>query len=468
MAPVRRAKVRAFWAWAVPLVLVASDLAALVASSVAAYVLAASVHTLVGIGNYVDAFEVADDRLGQFGVVSVGALTWFMAHGHHRSRKPFWHEAKEVCVVSLFCLMAEGFLAFAHKGDISRLLVILTWMIAPFAIMSGRHLLKSLLRSRGLFISRALVFGQSKEASHAVEALMADPHLGYRVLGMQPIIPGEEAVALVHAAGADVAVVALTNDASPGSHLAEALSTAGIPLIVVPPVSGIPVAGMQAQYVVGIDTILLVDHSDPAGNLTKVAKRGFDICVSGAILAVAAVPLLALAALVAVDGGSPFFGHERVGMGGRRFRCLKLRTMVRNPEEVLARHLEANPAARVEWERDRKLRDDPRVTRLGSILRKSALDELPQLVNVLKGDMSLVGPRPITPEELGRYGDAAVRYLAVRPGITGLWQVSGRNDVSYEHRVALDAWYVRNWSAWNDLVILVRTVPALLSRRGAY
>jgi lipopolysaccharide/colanic/teichoic acid biosynthesis glycosyltransferase len=134
----------------------------------------------------------------------------------------------------------------------------------------------------------------------------------------------------------------------------------------------------------------------------------------------------------------------------------------------LQRLLDTDPAARLEWDRERKLRRDPRITRVGRFLRKSALDELPQLWNVFKGDMSLVGPRPVVEAELERYGDEADAYLMVRPGITGLWQVAGRNDVDYGRRVALDAWYVRHWSLWNDLVVLFMTLPALLSRRGAY
>ena len=142
--------------------------------------------------------------------------------------------------------------------------------------------------------------------------------------------------------------------------------------------------------------------------------------------------------------------------------------MTVDAEARLQRLLEEDPAARDEWGRERKLRRDPRITGLGRILRRTAIDEIPQLWNVLKGDMSLVGPRPVVEAELERYGDEADAYLLVRPGITGLWQVAGRNDVDYGRRVALDAWYVRHWSFWNDLVVLFMTIPALLSRRGAY
>jgi undecaprenyl-phosphate galactose phosphotransferase len=150
------------------------------------------------------------------------------------------------------------------------------------------------------------------------------------------------------------------------------------------------------------------------------------------------------------------------------FGCLKFRTMVPDADGVLRRLLEDDPRARAEWESDFKLKDDPRITPIGAFLRRTSLDELPQLWNVLKGEMSLVGPRPIIEEELERYGDQVGYYLETRPGITGLWQISGRNDTGYEDRVALDSWYVRNWSLWYDLVILVKTINVVLQHKGAY
>jgi len=164
----------------------------------------------------------------------------------------------------------------------------------------------------------------------------------------------------------------------------------------------------------------------------------------------------------------PIFVHRRIGKGGQTFPCLKLRTMVRDSEERLRRHLEADPAARAEWAMDQKLRADPRITPLGQFLRKSSLDELPQLVNVLAGHMSLVGPRPIVEAEVVRYGRYFRFYCAVRPGITGLWQVSGRNDTSYRRRVAMDTVYSRRRSIGTDISILVRTVPAVLASKGSF
>jgi exopolysaccharide production protein ExoY len=205
-----------------------------------------------------------------------------------------------------------------------------------------------------------------------------------------------------------------------------------------------------------------------AGPLGNRRKRAMDLAVAVTALAFLS-PLIILVALLvkAQMGGPVVFGHTRVGLGGRSFRCLKFRTMVVNSDEVLQRHLEQNPDAAAEWAATRKLRDDPRVTTFGRVLRQTSLDELPQFVNVLRGEMSCVGPRPVVAEELERYGAHAGEYLKAAPGITGLWQVSGRNSVSYADRVALDCEYVRDWSLRRDMIILLRTIPAVAQVRKA-
>lgn len=208
-----------------------------------------------------------------------------------------------------------------------------------------------------------------------------------------------------------------------------------------------------------------VSEPAPGGGL----KRVFDVTAAAAAILLLSPLFILLAALIkASDGGCIFYGHTRVGRSGGPFKCLKFRTMVENGPEVLAMHLARDPEARREWEATRKLQDDPRVTRVGAVLRKLSLDELPQLINIVRGEMSLVGPRPVVDDELDMYGHAAVHYLRARPGLTGLWQISGRNDVTYDERVDFDRFYVENWSLAFDLVIIVRTIPAVLSSRGSY
>ena len=178
--------------------------------------------------------------------------------------------------------------------------------------------------------------------------------------------------------------------------------------------------------------------------------------------------LLVIAFLIwRTDGAPLFFGHYRVGLNGKLFRCLKFRSMARNSQQLLADLLATDPVAREQWARDHKLEVDPRITPIGNFLRRTSLDELPQLFNVLKGEMTLVGPRPITFEELRKYGTVRWHYLSVRPGITGLWQVSGRNNLTYDERVALDQEYVERRTAWGDLKILFKTVRVVVAKEGA-
>lgn len=203
------------------------------------------------------------------------------------------------------------------------------------------------------------------------------------------------------------------------------------------------------------------------GLYSSTGKRVLD--VSGAlILAVVFLPLmLVVAAMVRSQGKGLFFGHARVGRDGRTFRCLKFRTMVPDAEERLRDLLERDPAARLQWQTSHKLDRDPRITRLGHTLRRTSLDELPQLWNVIRGDMSLVGPRPVTAAELAeRYRESAPAYMTVRPGLTGPWQVSGRNDISYEERVRIDRSYAISHSLGMDLSILARTVLVVLGANG--
>lgn len=197
-------------------------------------------------------------------------------------------------------------------------------------------------------------------------------------------------------------------------------------------------------------------------------KRLFDV-LGAVLLGLLFSPVILFAVIgAAINGQRPMFRHQRVGRDGRLFYCLKFQTMVPDAEEVLRHLLASDPDRRAEWDRDQKLKDDPRVTPLGRFLRSTSLDELPQLWNVLKGDMSLVGPRPVTREELLRYGRSAVIYMMVRPGLTGLWQVSGRNFVEYRKRVAMDVVYVKNQSFVLDAWILMKTVLVVVSRHGAF
>lgn len=225
---------------------------------------------------------------------------------------------------------------------------------------------------------------------------------------------------------------------------------------------------MAAAVECGLTPMLSAKHqcAYPVGG---VLKRSIDVTVALLALVLFLPLFVFIAALIKCwDGGPVFYVHRRIGYAARPFGCLKFRTMVEDGDEVLRRHLRSSPAATMEWTETRKLKRDPRVTDLGVILRKSSIDELPQLINVLRGDMSLVGPRPIVSEEAGMYGEELQAYLRSRPGLTGAWQISGRNDQSYARRVSMDRQYVEHWSFWGDVVIIIKTVPVLLTARGSY
>lgn len=237
----------------------------------------------------------------------------------------------------------------------------------------------------------------------------------------------------------------------------------------VPELFGIPAANIQARGLMNEQTLILEVKNNLAQRRNRLFKRIFDITatVVGGILILPVA--LIVAVLIYLDSPGPIvFGHKRVGQGGKEFPCYKFRSMVPNAQEALEIYLKENPEAREEWERDFKLKDDPRVTKIGKFLRKTSLDELPQLWNVLIGDMSLVGPRPIVRAEVEKYGEYINDFYLVPPGITGVWQVSGRSDTTYEERVLMDSWYVHNWSVWIDIVYLVKTVFAVIKSKGAY
>ena len=204
----------------------------------------------------------------------------------------------------------------------------------------------------------------------------------------------------------------------------------------------------------------------PLGGQTK---RLFDVVV-GLSLLLLMLPLfiIVVAMLKATDRGPVIYRHVRIGLRGRRFTCFKFRTMVVDAENELKALFDHDPGARAEWERSQKLINDPRVTRVGRFLRESSLDELPQLINVVRGEMSLVGPRPIVPSEMSRYGDWLGSYVSARPGLTGTWQISGRSDCGYDKRVKLDAKYVSDWRFSTDLFVLVRTAGVVMERKGSY
>lgn len=411
----------------------------------------------------------------------------FIAYeGLYTRRLPFWQGSEHLFKATFFAFMVLLFLLFmmGEVADKSRLVFLFLWLFVFFTVASGRWLGKKILARLGLWAKPVLLIGAGATAELLVSRFQNDPAIGYRVIGILEDEPWarplcrqvpylgrfDAAVEVVRLTGVrDVMVTAPGLGKEELLALLYKLQPFTHRISFVPDLFGVPLSNLEMDTVFHDRTMLLHVKNNLADIRNRFLKRTIDI-VAGGLIFLAALPFLLLIALAICmeTPGAPIFAHQRVGRSGRSFPCLKFRTMVANSAEVLESLLCEDPAAREEWEKDYKLRRDPRVTRVGAFLRRTSLDELPQLLNIVIGQMSLVGPRPIISAEIAKYGEAIADYHLVRPGLTGLWQVSGRNDLSYEQRVELDSWYVRNWSPWFDLTILFRTIGVVLERKGAY
>ena len=237
----------------------------------------------------------------------------------------------------------------------------------------------------------------------------------------------------------------------------------------IPDMGKMPLATLDVESLIDGHIVTFSFRNNLAQWYNRFLKRVFDI-VCTVIGLICISPILAgIAIWIYKDSPGPvIFKHRRVGKDGKEFPCYKFRSMCVDADVKLKELLENDPEARAEWEKDFKLKNDPRITRSGAFLRRTSLDELPQLFNVLKGEMSLVGPRPIIRDEVPKYGKFIDDFYMVRPGVTGMWQTSGRSDVSYDERVQMDTWYVRNWNVWFDIVLIWRTIGVVLGKKGAY
>lgn len=308
--------------------------------------------------------------------------------------------------------------------------------------------------------------------------------MGYRIVGLLEDCPGERPLAGKYPVLGrfDEAEQVISNHkirtvvlAAPGLPRMELLELfrriqhVTRDVFIIPDLFGLPVGNLEIETFFDQKLVLLRTRNNMAGKLNRMLKAMLDLVGSLTGLFVFLPIYFMISILIYVDSPGPvLFSHRRIGRNGKMFDCYKFRTMVPNAHAELQRYLATHPESLQEWQESYKLKEDPRITRIGHLLRKSSLDELPQFLNVLKGEMSLVGPRPIVQEEVARYGQFIEDFYLVKPGITGLWQVSGRNDISYDDRVRMDSWYVRNWSVWLDLVILLKTVKYVLSGKGAY
>lgn len=389
-------------------------------------------------------------------------------------RQPPHKELQALCFMdSLLYGIILAVLFLSKSGDLySRLVIMGSWGATLFTLPVLRGLCRGFFGHRPWWGRPAVIFDASREALRLARYLRRHPEHGLKPRRnvALPENPGQmKAVAAACAAACPdaVAVLLASGMKLPYENISEVNRYFSKVLIV-------PSFGQDTRRywltpcdlgcVVGLEL-----RQNLHDRRRLFVKRTIDLLACCLLLPVLIPLFLLLGILIRLDSPGPvFFRHGRTGRNGEKIRIFKFRTMRRNADRLLDEYLGENPHLREEWERDQKLRHDPRITRMGRFLRKSSLDELPQLINVLSGEMSLVGPRPIVSSEVAKYGDIYEEYCRVSPGITGLWQISGRNDTGYAERVALDHYYINSWSVWLDIWILWRTIPVALKGSGAY
>lgn len=413
-------------------------------------------------------------------------LTFFAYERLYTRRTPLWTSIGllfKCCTYAMIVVMVILF--FQHEiGIVSRILFLSSWLFVFIYCVILRFIVKKILLCVGLWQIPVLIVGAGKTAEILARIFEKEPNMGYKIIGLVedhsthsftkhgfPIL-GKfvDLESIIKKSGIRDVIVAV-----PGLKREELLDVVYRiqPLVsnvaVVPNLFGLPLGNLRVEAFLQQQTLVLQIKNNLARWYNRYFKFVFDMLATLVGGAVISPVFLAIAVWIRWDSPGPIiFSHNRIGRGGKVFPCYKFRTMVVDAEAELEKFLIKHPDRRKEWEEQQKLKDDPRITRAGRFLRKTSLDELPQLFNVLRGEMSLVGPRPIVQNEIEKYRQYIEDYYLVRPGLTGYWQVSGRSDTSYDERVQMDSWYVRNWSIWLDIVILFRTIKVVLRGRGAY
>jgi Undecaprenyl-phosphate galactose phosphotransferase WbaP len=417
------------------------------------------------------------------GVALIGLLSLLMGYQHYSDRRPFWDELRDfVRLVGVLAMMDLSCVALA-QWNASRLWWGVSWAMAAVLLIVMRMVTRQLLQSLKLWIRPTVIIGIGPNAAEAALALESQPEMGLQVCGFvdadltqdedeqhtHPRIHPSQTPQLATQKGIQWVIALEHSQSEQREHWLRRLAQWNVTDVsVIPAMRGVPLHGTDMSHFFSHEVALLRMRNNLRRWPARLTKRIFDTLTAIILLVLFSPLLLVIGLLIRRDGGPALFAHPRVGKRGRIFNCYKFRTMVVNAEEKLETMLQENPSLRNQWEQEFKLKVDPRISPLGRFLRKSSLDELPQLLNVIRGEMSLVGPRPVVSRELSRYADEVGYYLMVRPGMTGLWQVSGRNDLDYDTRVYLDTWYVKNWSLWHDQIILFKTVSVVLQRAGAY
>lgn len=429
-------------------------------------------------------------NLGVFAAIVVVMIGWMgSVQGHYTTerRKPWWDEARQVVTVIVIAAMADAALTYLGKWQFSRLWTGTTWLLILGTLPLARFAVRNRLLKTGQLAQPYVLIGYPNNIEQAAAALASERFLGYTPVAvvcpqagettmqfgphaLTPIALSPSVRALLAQPGRYQVVAVFGNE---NNHwlreLTQELMLVRDDVIIIPALNGLPLLGMEVSHFFSHEVLLLRARNNLARRGPQLAKRVLDL-VGASTLLLLLTPLFAWVAWrIKREGGGPvFFTQDRVGKGGHTFKFIKFRSMVLDADAVLERWKTENEKLYVQYLASNfKLARDPRVTQIGAFIRQTSIDELPQLINVLRGEMSLVGPRPLLPRELGRYGPSIVNYSKACPGITGLWQINGRSASTFQHRIAMDLWYVRNWSVWYDCVILLRTFSVVFKREGA-
>ncbi|MCX7944571.1 MAG: sugar transferase [Deltaproteobacteria bacterium] len=405
----------------------------------------------------------------------------FLFEGIYTKRIPFWREYERLikgstlAILIIFSIVSIG----KFSPDVSRTVLLLGYILVIVFLPLIKLLVKpTVLRLLGL--KRRIFIVASIEMMPAIKrAIENEPYLSAEIVGEYLFHEGstnidnecvKDIISNLNYVKATTLIIGLNGPLRINiTSFIRSLKDSNVDIFIIPDLYGIPLLGIELDYFFNEQLMIINVKNRLKNPFYRITKRIFDIVV-GTLLLIFSMPLMLLIAiLIKLDSkGSIIYKHRRIGYKGREFDCLKFRTMVEGADKMLTKIISENPKMKEEWDKYKKIPNDPRITRFGKFLRKTSLDELPQLINVIKGEMSLVGPRPVLYEELELFKEGSEYYLEVKPGITGLWQISGRSDLDFQKRVELESWYVKNYSLWLDITVIIRTIKVVITKAGAY
>lgn len=414
-----------------------------------------------------------------FYLVIPAIYIFFVEHTKVNERFIFFWETMQrtfyaVLYSEIFCIIA--LYVFKSSNYLSRSYIVIFFVISFLSLYLFRQLLVKTCNKLNILKTPVIFVGNGKATEDIIYFTNHNNCFGIKVADIVKEIENisqlrKNIISKIEQLKVKTIIIAIPNlEKNKLLDLVEDIQPLVRNLMFVPNTIGIPVINLEVKKIYESNMLLLSIRNNLAKKTNRRIKRIFDIVFSLLTMVIIIPVSIVVIILIMIEspGAAPIFKHYRVGKDGKLFPCYKFRSMVPNAKEKLQEYLKNNPEAKIEWDKYFKLKNDPRITKVGKIIRKTSIDELPQFINVLKGEMSWVGPRPIIKDEIHYYGKYIKDYYAVLPGITGMWQVSGRSEIGYKDRVSLDVWYVKNWSIWIDITLILKTIKTVLFRKGAY